>query len=475
MKYVVGIDLGTSYFKTIIVNEKGTVAGLSRVRTPKQINGAFVTICPQTFLQTIRKSIFLAAKQQNIALNDIDAISYSSMSNTFALLDKYNQPLTDFYVWITQFTQEVDSELSELWINPQYIEDTGLGGWLSPDITLAKLLWIQKSRKDLWTKTHKVILLPSYLAMFMTRQFHTDVSTSSLLGLVNVKTNTWHDDSLSVLKMQPDQFGKPVKSGALIGSLTKEAANIFGLQPGVKVFSGGLDHIIAAVGAGLGHLSPLSESTGTVIASLGYSEDYKPRKGVALSHFPYTNGYANLAFYGMGSVAIEYYHNKYFPELTIDEMLQQATKQPIGSNGVQYFDWENPLMPIEDRFHKRTGNRFDEVRAVMEGICYRTYLMRKAVSLEKKSNCIVSTGGLNRSKDLLRLKSDLLGTNVITSGQKEPAAFGAAILAALGLGWFPSLAEIQKSWVTQSEKYVPVLENTKAYTKWIRERQEYFQ
>ena len=472
MKYVLGIDLGTSYFKVIIVDEIGRGVGFARIRTPKTTNGKLVTMSAAVFLQAVKSSIAEAVEKANIDSHDIVGISYGSQSNTFLLLDRHGQPLTDFYIWSTEFDATVDPSLVELWQQPGFLEETGIGGWCTPGSTINKLLWMKNNRKDMWCKIAKVATLPDYLMLFLTGTLYADESSDSLLGLLSVKQQKWLPASLDAIGMRAEQFGTVVRGGEFVGHLTDKAAAFLHLKADTKVFSGGLDHIVASIGAGLGYHAPLSESTGTVIAAVAIRDDYSPRRNVALSPFPQTDAYAYLSFYGMGSETVERYKEAYFPDESIDDMLSRSATIPVGSNGVNYYDYEDSDLPLEKRFTNTTGNKDDEIRAILEGICYRTYLMCESATGVTQLDSILSTGGLNRSVDLLQLRANLLGSNVITCVQKELGAYGAAILAAVGCSWYNHFNEAQKAWIEIEHVYHPDKDTHAAYLDWIASRKK---
>ncbi|PKL14210.1 MAG: hypothetical protein CVV52_02745 [Spirochaetae bacterium HGW-Spirochaetae-8] len=469
MEHVLGFDLGTSYFKAVLVDRKGRCVGFGKRRTPKVSKGTVSTIAPAAFWLALQGCAQDALAQAKVLPETVVGISYASQANTFALCGVRGQPLTELFVWTTVFDQEVDPALMDFWHDPAFLHTTGLG-FDGPQMMLAKLLWLQKSRGPLWRQTGHIATISDYFVFGLTGTWSSDPSTASLLGLVDLPKRTWWPEALHLLGLGEEAFGRLVPSGSSVGSLSAEGAHRIGLRPGTKVFAGALDHVVAALGAGLGKHTSLSESTGTVLAALALRADFSPRSGISIGPYPETTQLAYLAFRSPGAEVVEMYRDRYFAGVPIDTMLAAVREVEVGSRGVVYQDAGSESADLATRFVGSEGSRAAEMRAMLEMLSLRTWQLGQTV-LGDNPTRFVATGGLNRNPELLYIKADMTGAEVITCDQKELGAFGAAILAARGCGWFPSLDEAQAEWIRIEQTIVPHSERGHSYKAWLHSQE----
>jgi len=466
MEHVLGFDLGTSYFKAVLVDRKGVCVGFGKRRTPKVSKGTVSTITPTAFWMALRGCAQDAMEQAKVKPETIAGISYASQANTFLLSGAHEKPITDLYVWTTVFDQQVDASLTNFWRDPAFLETTGLG-FDGPEMMLAKLLWLRKQQKQLWQQAKRIATISDYFLFGLTGTWISDSSTASLLGMMDLQKRAWWPESMRLLGLGEDSFSHLVPVGTPVGTLSTEGAFRLGLSPGVKVFAGGLDHMVAALGAGLGKHTSLSESTGTVLAALALRDDFEPREGISIGPYPETTQLAYLAFRSPGAEVVETYRDRYFPGVPIDSMLSAVRKVEIGSNGVVYQDSAPESVDLAARFVGTDGSRAIELRAMLEMLSLRTLQLGQTV-LGTNPTRFVATGGLNQNPELLYIKADMTGAEVITCGQKELGAFGAAVLAARGCGWFSSLDEAQAAWVRIEQTIAPRKERGSSYEVWLK-------
>lgn len=467
--HVLGFDLGTSYFKAVLVNGSGACVGYGRRPTPKKNVGSAVTIAEDDFWHALRDCTQDALLSAGIPAEAVAGVSYASQANTFLLLDAGNRPLTDIYVWPTVFDRAVEPALEDFWKDPLFLKTTGLG-FTNPDFAMAKLCWLRRNRPEIWRHVAMVASLSDYFLFGLTACWSADPSTASLLGYYDPLHGSWWSDGLEVLGLDPSKVPELKQSGTVAGVATVPGSARLGLMPGTFVFAGGLDHIMAALGAGLGTYADLSESTGTVLACVALRNEFAPSQGISVGPFPESGRFACLSFHSVGAEIIESYRDRYFPHLSIDDMLALSRTSPVGSSGVSCRDDVDAAMPLEDRITGRTGRASDDVRSMLETISHRILILGYKVCKGERIERFLATGGANRSIDLLAIKADMFGAEAIACRHREPGAFGAALLAARGLGWFPSLRKAQEMWQDIDRRIPPDAERHKQYLQWLQGR-----
>ncbi len=438
MEYVLGFDLGTSYFKASLIDQQGRCLGMGRERTPKAYKGQEVLTDPRKFWEALGSCAGQAAEAAGVSLQGVRGISYGSQATSFLLADSQMRPLTDIILWPSFFTNEVYPEHRELFTRDDFLSSTGLGfhgGGL-----ISTLLWMRRNRNDLLSSAARCMTISDYFLYGLTGISCADTSTSEILGILDVNTRQWWDPALDTLGVGKSFFGEPGRPMTLVGTTIND--NPAGLPKGIPVFAGGIDHMVAAVGAGIGYAAEASESTGTVLACVSVREDYHPRMGICVSDYAAEGKYLYLAFESDGASVIEWYRDEYLPDMSIDDMLDLCDTVPHGAYGVTY-------VPEEGRLAFRGNTEAADHRVFIRSICEhlgrRTGLLLDTVGGARQ---LLATGRANQNAVLRKVKAREIGTRVCTTDQKEPGTFGAALVSAVGIGWFSSIQQAQESWIT---------------------------
>ncbi len=477
MDYVLGYDLGTSYFKAAVVRRDGTVLGVGRVRTPKVTEGAVVTIPPGEFWKRLSECTASALGKAGISATEIAGVSYGSQANSFILFDEHMKPLTDIVVWSTVYTDEVDPRLAAFWGHRDYSQITGQG-YTGTGFALAKLLYLEEHDPEMWSRVRHFMSISDYFIYGITGTAVTDAGTSALLGCLDVRKIRFWERGLDILGFSPDLFSPVLPMGEVCGYTASEAEGAVGLPKGIPLFAGGLDHVVAAVGAGLGAIADVSESTGTVLAALAVQKRYAPADTDG-SDIPVSIGpalgsgqFSYLAFRDPGAQVIEDYHSRYFPDITIDEMLALVRETVPGASGLRYSDAVLGST-LEEQFVTRQGTdaptRADQVRAITEHIAYQILKLSRTVSGSGEVRRVVATGGANRSMDLLQVKADMFFAEMVACREKELGTFGAAMVAARGCRWFGEIREVQQAWVAVEQRVQPDYRQHLLYKEWLHD------
>jgi xylulokinase len=291
-----------------------------------------------------------------------------------------------------------------------------------------------------------------------------------LLGLLNIHTREWQSD---IIDLSAVKLSSPLLPGTIAGTISAKGAELLGIMPGVPFVLGSLDHHVAAIGAGVGQLADMSESTGTVLACLNYTTTFSPKPNVCTGTGLNADTYYQLAFDNNGAAGLEWYQRYFAPELTLDALGRLATDVPIGSDGLfakaeawQFSDLSGFENVTTDHHH---GHFF---RAIMESTAASLGKLVGFLAGSKFPKRIVATGGGAKSDLWLQMKADLLGTEFITTCSPEPACLGAGLLAALAADWFPDLAAASQQWIKINKKFFPIPDHQQIYAKWYQQHHQ---
>jgi xylulokinase len=466
---VLGIDLGTTYFKAGLFSERGEILGMGRavVAAETATPGRF-EVPAARFQALLREVTSGALREASLPAEAVRAVSYSSQANSFLLLDRDGLPLTPVILWQDRRVEEMPAGLARLLARPDFLAVTGLD-IVSPLMCAAKLLWLRTNEPRAWEHTAAVMTVSDYLTFLVTGERAGDSGTASLLGLWDLSAGRWWTQAFEELGFPAAAFSRLAPPGTVVGRTGGRAEELFGLPRGIPFAVGSLDHHVAAVGSGVGTAASVLESTGTVIACFAESAAYAPRRGCAMGPgVPGAAPYTSLAFHDSGAVVLEWYRNRYAGELSFDELAERAARVPPGSEGLV-------CLPLADTYPGREGfvsasaahGHGHFARAIMESIAGELSLLLSRLCGDSFPPRLLSTGGAARSELWLRIKADITGCAMVTAGFPEAACAGAAMLAAAAAGWFATAIEASSAWVRPDRTVLPDPEGRRAYAGWL--------
>ena len=143
MDCVLGIDLGTSYFKLVLFDADSRIRGSARISVPKRLEGDRCELDADVFWQVLRTAVAQVCAEAGVAARQIAALSYASQANSFLLLDSHNAPLTPLVLWPDRRASDDAPSVIALWNRPDFLEVTGLG-LCSTEFLPAKIRWFQQ-------------------------------------------------------------------------------------------------------------------------------------------------------------------------------------------------------------------------------------------------------------------------------------------------------------------------------------------
>lgn len=451
MSLFLGIDLGTSYFKVGLFDERGNLKGLGRVRVePASPMPGRVELAVEEFWRLLRKGVAEALAGAHATARDITALSYSSQANTFVLLDANDVPLTPLIVWTDGRAAPLDPAIAAFASSQAFASKVGFGS-IAPEMAAVKCSWFQREHPEMWQRVARVMTISDYLTYSLTGERIGDSGTASLLGLFDLPQARWWPSALAVFGLDETLLSTPLAPGSPGGRTTLSGAARLNLPADIPFAVGGLDHHIAAIGAGIGGLADVSISTGTVLAAVALTDQIAPRPG---SYFgPHGSGapYYCLRFDPLGAGQLEDYQRNHLPGGTIEDLLTLAQAVDVGLS---------PQMGPEPTKHGSADGR--AVRAVLEKIAFQHLQLVREVNGSRGISRIAATGGGARSEFWLQIKADVFGVPVVAT-PPESACRGAAILAAVRAGVFAEIPEATRAMVRQTRVFEPDQKRTALY------------
>ena len=475
MGYVLGIDLGTSSLKGLLMNKSGEVVAFAGYDYPllhskkgysEQNPEEWVKACENVFKALSEKVEDFKAELEGIAI--------SGQMHGLVTLDAENKVVRPAILWndtrTTKQCTEIMEDLGDRIIT--ITKNKALEGF-----TLPKILWMQEEERELWSKVAHIMLPKDYLIFRLTGEFATDYSDAAGTLLLDVAAKKWSDEILVKYNIDEKILPKLYNSIDCVGKIKAEYQKDFGFEKEVKVMGGGADNACAAVGSGIVSNGIGMVSIGTSGVFLSYEDEAHSNYSGRLHLF--NHGIPD-AYYSMGVTlaaghSLNWFKETFAPKESFEELLSDIDKIPAGSDGLLFAPYiVGERTPYADSKVRGSFTRIDTThtrahfaRAVLEGI---TFSLRDSMGLmseltEKKFDKILSVGGGSKNKDWLQMQADIFDTEIITLTTEQGPGLGAAMMAAVGTGWFANLNECATTFVHYKSGIIPVKENVLKYNE----------
>ncbi len=464
----IGIDLGTSGVKVILVSTDGTVI--------KTVSKNYDLIIPQPswseqnpndwYVETISALKELVVGYENLILG----ISFSGQMHGLVLLDEHDQILRNAILWNDQrTTSEVDYLNNVIGIEKllDYTGNIALTGLTAP-----KILWVKNNEPEVFEKIHKIMLPKDYLVYKLSGSFVSDVSDSSGTLYFDCKNKKYSKPMIDILGINLSMLPKVYESYQEIGLLTKEHKTLLNIHNDVKIIAGGGDQAVGAVGVGIVEAGECSISLGTSGVIFVSSDTFNIDKKNYLQSYAHANGkYHVMAVMLNAAGAIKWWNETIFSDNNYSSYYQRVTETKIDDSlfFLPYLTGERS--PINDPYAKGVlfglgihHKKSDIDRAVVEGV---TFALKQSFDLIKNLGVDIHkvriTGGGAKSNVWAQMIADVFDVKVVKITTEEGPALGAAILAMVGCKEFPSVKEACNKIIQLDTEFEPVEEQSNRY------------
>lgn len=474
MGYVLGIDLGTSAVKVSVIDKSGEIiAQQSKDYALYQPKIGYSEQNPEDWVTGTTEAIINLSRKNHINLSEIKGVSYSGQMHGLVLVDNQYRVLRPAILWndtrTTSQRREIMNKMGDQFI--QITHNLPLEGF-----TLPKLLWIKENEPAVFKKIKFFMLPKDYLRYKMTGKIATDYSDAAGTVLLDADTKEWSEKICKELNI-PFNICPPIyESSAYVGNITRQYAQSSGLSTNTSVFVGAADNAAGAVGAGILQPGKVLCSIGTSGVVLKYEEtttmNYHGKLHVFNHAIPdryYTMGVTLAAGYSLTWLKRILEDNE-----KISEFIDKANESEVGANGLLFTPYiAGERSPHDDAdirgsFIGLDGKhrQSDLIRAVMEGIVFSFEdVLHVFQSTGSSVKSIISIGGGARSSTWLQMQADIFNIPITSLKNEQGPGLGAAMIAAIGVGWFDSFQECAENFVQLAETYKPIKSNVTKYKK----------
>lgn len=470
---LLGIDIGGTSIKAVVCDDKGRILARSAAPTlPAYDGGGRKTDTgPQRRFRAealwgITKSVIMETVQKLPQSCRVYSAAVSSVGCTLLAFDKQDNQIP-VYANASVLEQEY-GKLSAWYKRSDFEALTGYP--MEPSLTGLHLAGGSQGQDG---KTiAKVCSVDDFIVYKLTGICSRNYSTAASCGMWDTKNGGWIDFLKQRTGLGDTVLGKPSDSGVLVGTVSKKAAGETGLSAGVKVSTGGMDYQCAAFS--VHHLigGNLFNITGTIdlLAYYGNWENRRPGEFRFIRDYHVVPGIRDVMVETAGAVQAEWLKNdvtaqhKYGFSLGWEEYFHgletQYQSQPVHREIFipQVFGSYIPFVNTNATGLFGGLNRDTDslmlLRTMLEGMAYQTKRMAGFLCAGGGSQKLVLVGGGSRNKTWAQLKADIMGRDIILPAVKEPSAVGAALLGAVGAGFYSSFGEAARAAEAFSCDYV---------------------
>lgn len=446
MKYYIGIDLGTSAVKLLLMDQEGQVVNIVSREYPLSFpHPGWSEQNPTDWWEQSKEGIKELIK--DIDGGQVAGISFGGQMHGLVILDENDQVIRPAILWndgrTTKETDYLNQEIGKEKLS-EYTANIAFAGFTAP-----KILWVKANEPENFAKIRKIMLPKDYLAYCLTGVHCCDYSDASGMLLLDVKNKCWSRQMLAICEIREEQMPKLFESYEKVGTLKPEVAKELGLSETCLVAAGAGDNAAAAVGTGTvgdGQCNVSLGTSGTIFIS---SENFGVDPHNALHAFAHADGHYHL----MGCMLSAASCNKWWMDTIIgtkDYGKEQKEIQKLGENHVFFLPYlMGERSPHNDPQARGTfigmsmdTTRADMTQAVLEGVAFAirdSFEVAKSLGIQIERTKIC--GGGAKSPLWRKIIANVLNIKVDRIASEEGPALGGAMLAAVADKTFASVEE----------------------------------
>jgi xylulokinase len=450
--YLLGIDISTTGAKALLVDEQGKVRASATtalsLSTPKPL---WSEQDPAEWWAGAVLSIRQVLEENGVSGEQVSAIGLTGQMHGLVLLDAQDRVLRPAILWNDQRTGEECEEITHKVGFERLLRITGnqaLTGFTAP-----KILWVRKHEPLVYARVAHILLPKDYVRFRLTGQYAVDKADGAGMLLFDLQKRDFSDELLAILDIPRLWMPRAFEGPQITGEISPVAAAETGLRTGTPVMGGGGDQAAGAVGVGAvtpGIVSLVLGTSGVVFATTpGPFIELQGRLHAFCHSVPEAWHFMGVMLSAAGS--LQWYRDALAKDLPYDDLLAPAGSISPGSEGLFFLPYlTGERTPYPDPLARGAfvgltvrHSQAHLTRAVLEGVAFG---LRDSMELIKKAGLseiqqVRVSGGGARSAIWRQILSDVMNIELVTVNTTEGAAFGAALLAGVGVGIWGSVEE----------------------------------
>jgi xylulokinase len=489
MPYVMGIDVGTTGTRAVIVRPDGHVVGAATGdhQPMRMARPGWAEQDPEDWWRAAQVAIRAALKEAGLQGSDIAAAGFSGQMHGVVLLDKAGSVLCPALIWCDQRSQEQCD-----WITRrvgaeqliQYVSNPALTGFSAP-----KIVWVRDHDPQTFERVAHFLLPKDFVRFRLTGEFATDVSDASGTLLFDVTHRRWSPQMLQALDIDSAILPRAYESPEVTGKITSEAAVLTGLRAGTPVVAGAGDQAASAVGNGivLPGLASATLGTSGVIFSYTAAPRLDPRGRIHTFCHAVPGKWHVMGVTQGAGLSLRWFRDLfgaaeswYAAQVDVDPyelIIREAEKVRPGSDGLLWLPYlmgeRTPHLDPHARglwFGLTAAHtRAHLIRSILEGVAFS---LRDSLEIFQELNIPVeqirASGGGSRSLLWRQIQAGIYGKEIVTLRTSEGSALGAALLAGVGAGIYASVEQSAEAAIQVRDHLAPMPDHVVTYDRYYQ-------
>jgi xylulokinase len=464
--HVLGIDVSTTATKAVLIDDRGAVRGVGVAEYAYDVpRPLWSEQDPALWWDGAIAAIRSVLASSGVPAEDVAAIGLTGQMHGLTLLDTADRVLRPAILWNDQRTA-AECDAIRAAVGPErLIEITGndaLTGFTAP-----KLVWVRDHEPEVWARVAHVLLPKDFVRLRLTGDHAVDVADGAGTLLFDLAARAWSPDVIGALGVDPSWLPEVFEGPAITGVVTADAAAATGLRAGTPIVAGGGDQAANAVGLGAVDegIPALSLGTSGVVFAPTARPIVEPHGRVHAFCHAVPERWHLMSVMLSAAGSLRWFRDALAPGVRFETLGDEAATVPPGSDGLLFLPYlTGERSPHPDPLARGAfvgltvgHERRHLTRAVLEGVAYglRDGLDLMVAAGMPAPTRIRASGGGTASPVWRQILADVLEAEIATVATTEGAAYGAAVLAAVGAGWFSRVDEATGAWVKTTVQAEP--------------------
>ncbi|MCQ2437079.1 MAG: xylulokinase [Clostridia bacterium] len=465
MNCYIGIDVGTSGVKSLLMDGTGRIVGTAYegydiIKPEIRMAEQDMSLLWQATVRTLRE----LSSRYGDRMTDLRGIGYSGQMHGMVVLDKDGNLLRNAIIWADQRSAAEIEKIYSIIGKDEY-RSVALNS-LSTGFMVSSLMWLKDHEPETFEKVRTVMFPKDYIRYRMCGEIGTEMTDASSGVVFDIKNRTWAWDIIDRLGFDRSIFPESREACEIAGVTTAECSRETGLPAGIPIAFGGGDTLMMNVGNGIIRPGILAANIGTSCQLSGAFNEpvYDAQFRTNTFCHAHKNLWLMMGAHLSGGIALKWLKNNMLYMDSYDDMTALASTVPAGSDGLVFLPYlSGERTPFNDPDARgiylgmtTMHNRAHLIRSTMEGIIYGLRMSKDIMSgLGVNCDRIIAAGGGARGRLFLQMQADNFGCPIYTNTENEQACIGAALTAAVALGDFKDYEEACNAAVHLSD--APVL------------------
>ncbi|MGS5450039.1 gluconokinase [Staphylococcus aureus] len=486
MKYMIGVDIGTTSTKSVLYDENGQFIMKHNIGYPLHTPNVDVSEeNPDELFDAVLMTVKYVVREANIKKEDIKLISFSAQMHSLIALDAEHHRLTESITWAGNRASKYAELINKEHQGSDIYQRTGTP--IHPMSPLSKIFWMKHEQSDIYKQTAMFADIKTYIFYQLFEKYVIDYSMASATGMFNLEKLDWDKEALELMGITEAQLPQLVPTTHILKGMKKRYATLMGIDENTPIIVGASDGVLSNLGVN-------SYKKGEVAVTIGTSgairtvinkprTDYKGRIFCYVldeDHYviggPVNNGGVVLRWLRDELLASEVETAKRLGVDPYDVLTKIASRVKPGAEGLIFHPYlageRAPLWNADARgsFFGLTLSHQKEhmIRAALEGVLYNLYTVYLALIevMNETPSTIKATGGFAKSEVWRQMMADIFDTDLIVPESFESSCLGACVLGLKALGEIDDFSIIEEM-VGTTNAHQPDSETVQVYQQLV--------